>query len=124
MSLDFSEVGRLIVHLERAEAKVGREVSVAVRKSAKDLENDAKTIATEKDVKDTGDMINSISIEFEGDGRSGIMTAIIGPTVDYAIYQEYGTSVLEPREFMGPAFDRQAPVLAQVVGIIGERALG
>lgn len=123
MTLDFSEVGRLIVSLEKAEARVGRDVSVAVRKSAKDLETDAKTIATTKDVKDTGDLINSISTEFEGDGRSGNMSAIIGPTVDYAIYHEYGTSVLEPREFMGPAFDRQAPVLAQVIGIIGERAI-
>lgn len=113
--VDAGEVRALTRDLQNVRGHVGATVSAAIRKTARDIESDAKAIALAKNIIDTGDLINSISTEITGDGRTGSMEAEIGPTVEYGIYQELGTSDQEPRPFMGPAFDRRAPGLDAVL---------
>jgi hypothetical protein len=47
------------------------------------------------------DMFDQITTDFDGDA-----TYIAGPTVDYAIHHEYGTSKMEARPFARPAAER------------------
>ena len=79
-------------------------------KTAHDIEGTAKQFA----VVDTGAMRDSIGVDVYP------LTAVIGPTVSYAPYVEYGTSRMAPYAFMGPALDRHNPAfyaaMEQVVG--------
>lgn len=108
MEIDVTELIEFAGELATQSGTLGARASAAVRKTAYDIEADAKALAPV----DTGALKNSISTDLEGDGRNASMTAEIGPTVDYAIFQEYGTSRTAPQPFMRPAFDRRAPGLA------------
>ena len=107
MKIDASEVAALAVEIGSATGTLGAKAAVALRKTAYDIEADAKALAPV----DTGTLMNSISTSVTGDGRFGSMVAEIGPTVDYAGFVEHGTSRMAPQPYMRPAFDRRAPGL-------------
>jgi HK97 gp10 family phage protein len=115
ISIDTSEVRALAVGLRGAGKRVGARSATALRKAAHDIESDAKLLAPV----DTGALKNSISTTITGDGRGWSMTAEIGPTVDYGIHQEYGTSTQSGTPFMGPAFDRRIPAFTEAMYAIG-----
>lgn len=147
--IDFTEVRKLEFDLSNAHGHVGARASAAIRKTAYDIERDAKILAPV----DTGDLENSISTDIEGDGRFATMSAEIGPTVDYGAAIEYGSEphiiraknggklVFKgrdgglvfvdqvnhpgnaPQPYMGPAFDRNIPAFEQALGEIGEDIL-
>lgn len=119
MSADTSELRLLAVNLHSSAGTVGAKASQAIRKTAHDIESDAKILAAV----DTGNLRSSISTSIEGDGRFGSMSAEIGPTADYGAYVEEGTSRMAPQPYMGPAFDRRAPSLEQALGQAGEDIL-
>jgi HK97 gp10 family phage protein len=98
-----SELYAVAAELRRAAGLTRGRASIVVRKSLHDIEADGKATALSKGVIDTGALINSISVDIDSDRLGGR----VGPTVDYAIYQELGTSTQPGRPFMGPAFDRQ-----------------
>lgn len=63
------------------------------------VEGKMKQIVVEKDIVDTGALLNSISVTTL-DG----LTRSIGPSVEYAVYHEYGTSRgLAARPFAAPS---------------------
>jgi len=96
MPIDVSQVHSLAVDLGKAgPAAVAKEQTVIVR-TAHDIEGTGKQLAAV----DTGTMRGSIGVEI------GVLTATIGPTVDYAPYVEYGTSRMAPQPFMNPAADQ------------------
>lgn len=101
--LDLSELRALGAQVSGAGARIGAVGSAVLRRTANAIEADAKAMAPV----DTGNLRNSISTTTIGDGRAGAMAAEIGPTAEYGIYQEYGTSTQPGTPFMGPAFDRQ-----------------
>lgn len=105
INVDTSQVRALSSRIALAGARVGAQGAAALRKTALDIEADAKQLAPV----DTGNLKNSISTSFTGDGRSGGMTAEVGPTAEYGIYQEFGTSTQPGTPFMGPAYDRRVP---------------
>lgn len=117
--IDTSEMAAYSAKLRRASGTVGAQASAALRKTAFDIEADAKILAPV----DTGTLMNSISTSFAGDGRNGTMTAEIGPTVDYAIYVHEGTSRMPGRPFLTDAFDRRVPGFEAALGQIGEGLL-
>ena len=119
ISVDFTQVNHLAVTLERSGAAVGALASAAIRKTAHDIEADAKALCPV----DTGFLKGSISTTISGDGRFGEMTAEIGPTAEYGIYQELGTSVMAAQPYLGPAFDRRAPLLERALGEAGVKAI-
>lgn len=147
--VDTSEVRKLEVDLANSSGRVGGPAAYALRTTAREIEADAKAFAP----KVTGSLAASISTDVVGDGRFGEMSAEIGPSVPYAPEVEYGaephlirahgggflefsgpggSSVFAeevhhpgnaPEPFMGPAFDRHAPLLEERLAEIGERFL-
>lgn len=111
MDIDVSELNTLALQLPASAGAVGAASAAAIKKTALAIERDAKIFAPV----DTGALRSSISTSFTGDGRYGAVEAEIGPTVDYAAYVEYGTSVHAPQAYMGPAFDRHAGELVAVL---------
>lgn len=107
VTVEYGDVNRLVADLHDAPAKVLRQASTAIRKTALDIEADAKAFAPV----DTGFLRNSIGIDIDRDG----LGAAIGPTADYAHFLEWGTSTNAPQAFMGPAFDRRAGDLARTL---------
>lgn len=116
VKLDTSEVRALGSRIVASTGRVGGLASAALRKTAFAIEADAKALAPV----DTGNLMNSISTTISGDGRFGAMTAEIGPTVEYGVYQEYGTSTQSGTPFMGPAFDRNVGGYTDALGKIAE----
>lgn len=114
--MDFYE---LAARFENAAGRIGAPMAAAVRKTAFDIEADAKTLAPV----DTGNLENSISTTITGDGRTGTITAEIGPTAEYGAFVEYGTSRMGPQPYMTPAAERHIPVLEQVLDHIGGELL-
>lgn len=101
----------LSADLSSAGGRVGAKVSQVVRKTALDIEADAKR----RSAVDTGAMRSSIGHDLKGDGRNAAMTADIGPTVEYAPHVEYGTVRQAPQPFMRPAADAaEAPFAAAI----------
>lgn len=114
MTDDFAELNELAIDLGNAAGRAVKDVNLALRKSASDIERDAKIFTPV----DTGNLRNSISKTVSG------LSAEIGPTAEYGVYVEFGTSTQGPAAFMGPAFDRNAHLFETAVGIIGQRAIG
>jgi len=114
--VDAHEVARFAGRLTRASMRVGASGSAILRKTAFDIESTAKQLAPV----DTGLLRSSISTDIGGDGRFGTMTAEIGPTAEYGIYQELGTSRMAAHPYLGPAYDQHIPryesALARLAG--------
>jgi HK97 gp10 family phage protein len=106
LRVDLTEVHKLAGDLLGAALVVDAKASLAIAKTALDIEADAKAFCPV----DTGFLRGSISSEIEP------LEAEIGPTADYAGYVEYGTSRMAPQAYMTPAFDRRAPLLEVALG--------
>lgn len=119
IDIDVSQVRALGSRIAAAGPRIGSRAAAALRKTAMDIEADAKAMAPV----DTGNLQNSISTSITGDGRFGSMSAEVGPTAEYGIYQEFGTSVMGAQPFMGPAFDRRAPGYAAALADIAAEFL-
>ena len=108
IELDTSQVRAFASRVAASSGRIGAAGSAALRKAAMDIEADAKALAPVAAI-NGGNLRNSISTTLTGDGRHGAMTAEIGPTAEYGIYQEFGTSIMAAQPFLGPAFDRRMP---------------
>lgn len=56
-------------------------------------------------IQSTGDTASSINMEIRDSG----MTAVVGPTMDYDPYVEYGTRFMPPEPIAKPALDKVKP---------------
>lgn len=113
MHLDTSELRKLAADLEAGSASVEERAPLAVRKVALDIEAAAKAAAPV----DTGNLKNSISSDIDG------LSAEIGPTAEYGMYVEYGTSRMRPQPYMGPAVDANSGNLDEALGQIAGKIL-
>lgn len=113
------ELNRVAAGFVVAGGRIGALGAAVLRKSAMDVERDAKMFCPV----DTGNLRGSISTSFSGDGRGGSMSAEIGPTASYGSYVEFGTSRMGPSAFMGPALDRNTPSFLEAAAQLGARAL-
>ena len=106
IDIDVSELNRLAVDLGQAPAKVGDRARTVMRKTALDVEADAKRFAPV----DTGNLRNSIGhSDLRTLTQTGVLEVEIGPTAAYGHFVEFGTSRMAPHAYMGPAFDRAQP---------------
>jgi hypothetical protein len=51
------------------------------------------------------------------------MSAEVGPTVEYGLFQEIGTSTMPPQPYMAPAFDRRVPGYELALAQVAEQEL-
>ena len=110
---DFSQVAALAADLSRAGARTARRASQVVRKTALDLEAQAKAFAPV----DTGTLQGSIGSDIAP------IRAVVGPTVEYAPYQEFGTYKMAPHPFMAPAADAVEPGFVAAMEQLGGEVL-
>ena len=82
-------------------AALPEKTKVVVAKVARDIEADAKNVVPV----DTGNLKNSIDVEFENDG----LTAIVAPHTEYAAFVEFGTRRMSAQPYMIPAAERNRP---------------
>jgi HK97 gp10 family phage protein len=119
MDFDVSGIRELATSFTQGAANVGPMAQVAVRKTALDVERDAKAMAPV----DTGNLKGSIGhSDLRTVGQSGALEATVGPTAAYGVHLEFGTSRTAPQPFMGPALDRQTPAFEQAMAQLAERA--
>lgn len=109
------DLRRLSVNLRTAGLRAGMQARVVVRKVAADIEASAKALAPV----DTGNLKSSITTSRNASG----FAAEVGPTANYGIFLELGTSRMPPQPFMGPAADHHTPVFEQAMGQLGMEAL-
>lgn len=95
MTVDLSEIEAFARTVDTSGPRLGARAAKAVRDTAKDVESTMKSSAPV----DTGRLRDSISTEYEGDGRSREFTATIGPSVDYARFVVNGTAFVAPNPF-------------------------
>ena len=111
MGIDTGGLRALKVDLGKAGAQAVPLTSKAVAKVALGIEADAKILAPV----DTGNLMGSISSDIK------TMSAEIGPTASYGIFQELGTSRMGPQPYMNPAADKWFPIFdAAMLKITGE----
>lgn len=110
-SIDVSDLNRLAVEMKNESGTIGLKAAAAFKKTAYSIERDGKAFCPV----DTGNLRNSISTSVLGDGRFASIEIEIGPTADYAVYVEQGTSVHAPQAFMGPAADRNLGTLVSAL---------
>jgi HK97 gp10 family phage protein len=119
MDIDASDFNRLASSFTQAAANIGPGAQAVVRKTTLDVERDAKSFVPV----DTGNLKSSIGhSDLRTVGQSGVLEAEVGPTAEYGVYVEFGTSRKGPAAFMGPALDRQIPVFTQAMEQLAERA--
>lgn len=118
MSADASDLRKFATDLTKAPSRAQAAARSAVAKTAADISRDAKILAPV----DTGNLRNSIGYDLrhERDGSE----AEIGPTANYGIYLEYGTSVMAAQPYLGPAFDRRIPGFEKAMEQLGGDAIG
>lgn len=110
------ELNTIAADLDRAGARVGRDGATAIRRSALEIERYGKMLCPV----DTGATRASIGSDFDGDGRSSVMSSATGPTTAYAPYVEWGTERMAPHAFMGPALDRVTPSFLAAVATLAD----
>ncbi|MFC0623233.1 HK97-gp10 family putative phage morphogenesis protein [Kribbella deserti] len=99
MGFDITEIRRLKSDLGNASIRATMLASKAIAKTAHDIEAAAKVLAPV----DTGNLRNSISSDVS------VLSAEIGPTVEYGAYVEFGTSRMGPQPYLNPALYRHIP---------------
>ena len=114
------DLNRLAVDLTGAADKVGDRAQLVMRKTALDIEADAKAFAPV----DTGFLKNSIGhSDLRRVGQYGVLEVEIGPSAEYGAFVEFGTSTQAPQAFMGPALDRRSPGFVQAMEQLGGEIL-
>ncbi|WP_275779700.1 HK97-gp10 family putative phage morphogenesis protein [Paenarthrobacter sp. Y-19] len=120
MGANISSLELLYADLGGASKRVVEMSKVVIKKTALDIERNAKAIVPV----DTGNLKNSIGHSDMRMLSSEHLQVDIGPTANYGQYVEFGTSVQAPQAFMGPSLDRFSGQFEQAMAQLGAEALG
>ena len=113
MTADVHEWNRLAIDVGKAGVRIIPKARVILTKCLADGTRDAQAFCPV----DTGNLRNSIGFEVRG------LEGEFGPTAEYGMYVEEGTSVMAPHAYVGPAFDRQHPIFATAVAQLADEIL-
>lgn len=117
MQIDASQLRGLAADLTGVSKTAGQAARAVVRKTALDVERTAKGLVPV----DTGNLRASIGhSDLRAMGTSGSIEAEIGPSANYGIYVEEGTSRMGPQPYMQPALDRVAPAFEAAMGKVAD----
>lgn len=111
--IENGQVKALTDSLRRMPARIRPMAQAVVEKTSADIERDGKIKAPV----DTGNLKSSIGREVKE------LEAEIGPTANYGIYLELGTSRMAAQPYMGPAADLHTPAFEAAMTKIAEEAL-
>lgn len=112
VNIDFHELSVFQAHLGEISEQAKIRSQVAVKKTTLDIQR----VAQIKVAVDTGFLRGSIGSDFSDSGLS----AEIGPTADYGIWVELGTSVMPAQPYLTPAFDQKIGQLDRAAAQIAE----
>lgn len=96
-----------LIGVDRVAADMGRVSAVVRDGAARVLAATAARVVADAQATapvDTGNLRNSIGASPDGELRW-----VIGPTANYGIYVELGTSRMRPQPYLAPAADRNTP---------------
>lgn len=113
MGWDTSDLDAYIGDLGKAGPKAEALTETVIHKAGLDTVAGAQAIVPV----DTGNLKNSIGVDFEHLGFEA------GPTAEYGGFVERGTSRMSPQPYMRPAFDKAIAPLDDVLGQVGKKAL-
>lgn len=119
MPANITSVEGVYLELQNASKRVIEMSKLAIKKTALDIERNAKNIVPV----DTGNLKGSIGHSDLRVLSADHMLVEIGPTADYGQYVELGTSTQAPQAYMGPSLDRYEPDFANAVAQLGLEAL-
>jgi hypothetical protein len=122
MKIDASEVRALGATLKTSSVRVGAKVGNVVRESTLAIERGAKATVLGRSY-EFGDLYDSISSAFSGDGRFASMSGEVVADSDHAVFVENGTSVMAAEPFLGPAFDAEVPNFERRIAAAGGNIL-
>lgn len=119
MGANISALELLYVDLGNAGKRSVELAKLVLKKTALDVERNAKAIAPV----DTGNLKSSIGHSDMRALSAEHLQVDIGPTANYGSYVEFGTSTQAPQAFMGPSLDRYAGPFEQAMAQVGVEAL-
>jgi HK97 gp10 family phage protein len=114
-TFDISQLELAIVDLKSAPREVRDKAKQVLKKSAFDVERNAKAIVPV----DTGNLKNSIGHSDMRNISRDNLAVEVGPTANYGRFVELGTSRMPPQAFMGPSLDRVAPAFSDAMAQLG-----
>lgn len=114
MPADTSQIRALSASIRATQATAPKRAGDAVIKAVADTKRDAQALAPV----DTGALRSSMS----GTTVRNVTGAVgeVGPTVDYGLFVELGTSRAPGQPFLGPAFDRNEPSFLAALATLGD----
>lgn len=108
--------------LERLIADFPDDLENVVDVTGRSVEKRMKLIAEEKKIFKTGTLISSI--ESRKEDPSNRFERVIGPSVEYAIWQEIGTRSFPARPFVTPAAEEERkPFTDAIVSLIEKKRI-
>lgn len=117
MTADAHEWRNLALDLSKAGQRAHDKAVQVVGKTAADITADAKFYAPVK----TGNLEGSIGYDtFNSNGEIG---AEIGPTANYGLHVETGTSRMAPQPYLAPAFNRRVTGFEQAMSKLAGEAI-
>ena len=105
------------IDMQKAGQRAHDKAMQVIGKTAADISADAKSYVPV----DTGNLKNSIGYDtFNTGGEAG---AEIGPTANYGMHVEMGTSRMSPQPYMAPAFNRRVAGFEQAMAKLAGEAI-
>lgn len=123
-----TEITKFISYREKQERRFNSAIEKGIKKCGVMIQRDAKIMAPH----DTGRLSASISMSWTGSGNGEVgskaeagdgvsppadreFTVKVGTRVDYASYQEHGTSKMPNHPFLFPAYEMNIGKLPQLI---------
>lgn len=114
VTFDTSELSALAAEFVKAGVLAPKVVDKIVGATAREVRDDMRSSAP----RDSGELVGSIRVRAAGRGAREVRAE-----ARHAVFVEYGTSVMPPQPFVGPAADRADRLLADRVLAAAVKAL-